>query len=97
MPYRYLAPTTHGDGVLDDESDRRNRTTHMRLIGPVPVGQATIVHVPSGRVQLKPIVTMDEERDPDLLVLPGGREHRVDDVTAETLRAAGLGSFLRPE
>lgn len=95
MPYKYLAPLGPGDGILTDEQDRK-RTTHMKMIGPVPAGMATLIHVPTGKVTLVQVHTTDQEMDPDMIVLRGGSPHVVDDDVARLLSDAGLGEYLTP-
>jgi hypothetical protein len=90
-----MAPLGPGSGVLDDDQDRE-RTTHMKLIGPVDAGLSTVVHLPSGRVRLVPVHTTDEEMDPDTVVMRGGSPHLVDQGMADILTASGLGSYLTP-
>lgn len=93
--YTYLAPLGPGDGILSDEQDRK-RTTHMKMIGPVPAGMATLIHLDTGKVVLVQVTTTDQEMNPGLMVLRGGAPHVVDEATAQLLADAGLGEYLTP-
>jgi hypothetical protein len=72
--WTFSAPLVEGSGVLSDQQDRKNRTTHMRRIGSPRAGQSTLVSRTTGEVTFKPVRTGDDEKNPDLIIIQGGRE-----------------------
>lgn len=71
--WTYQAPLVPGSGVLSDWQDK-TRTTHMKMIGSPKAGQSTLVNKTTGEVTIKPVRTLDEDNDPNLIVIMGGRE-----------------------
>ena len=72
--WTFSAPLVQGSGVLSDEQDRKNRTTHMRMIGSPKAGQSTLVSKTTGEVTFKPVRSGYDEKNPDLIIIQGGRE-----------------------
>jgi GTPase Era involved in 16S rRNA processing len=46
----------------------------MRMIGSPKAGQSTLVNKTTGEVTIKPVRSGDEENDPNLIIIQGGRE-----------------------